>query len=246
MKPVRFVMSALALAMAMPAFADDPAPAPAPAADPLSFNVSLISDYRYRGISQTRLKPALQGGADYAFDSGFYVGTWLSTIKWIKDGGGDAPMEWDIYGGYKTEITKGVTLDVGLLQYEYVNNKLNPSANTLEVYAAVTVGPVTAKYSDSTTNLFGFADSKNSGYLEVAAALDLGEGFTLTPHYGHQKVKNWSVASYSDYSVTLNKDLAGFTWGAAVVGTNAHQAYVGPGNKDLGKTSLVVSVKKTF
>lgn len=244
MKPVRFVMSALALAMAMPAFADDPAPAPAPA-DPLSFNVSLTTDYRYRGISQTRLKPALQGGADYAFDSGFYVGTWLSTIKWIKDAGGDAPVEWDIYGGYKTEIAKGISIDVGLLQYEYVNNKLHPSANTLEAYAAVTVGLVTAKYSASTTNLFGFADSKKSGYFDLSAALDLGEGFTLTPHYGHQKVKNLSAASYSDYSLTLNKDMFGVTWGAAVVGTNA-KGYYSPNGKDLGKTAAIISVKKTF
>ncbi|WP_077038183.1 TorF family putative porin [Pelomonas sp. KK5] len=220
--------------------------APAAPADPLSFNVSVTSDYRYRGISQTRLKPALQGGADYAFDSGFYVGTWLSTIKWIKDAGGSGGVEWDIYGGYKTEVAKGLTLDVGVLQYAYPSNDLNPSANTFEVYGALSFGPVTAKYSHSLTNLFGFADSKNSGYLDVSAALDVGGGFTLTPHVGHQTVKHNSPFSYTDYSLTLNKDFAGFTFGAAVVGTDANKAYVGPGNKDLGKTSLVVSVKKTF
>ena len=242
MKPVRFVMTALALALALPAFADDPAPPPA---DPLSFNVSLTTDYRYRGISQTRLKPALQGGADYAFDSGFYVGTWLSTIKWIKDAGGDAPVEWDIYGGYKTEIAKGISIDVGLLQYAYVKNKLNPSANTLEGYGAITIGVLTAKYSLSGTNLFGFADSKKSGYLDLSATLDVGEGFTVVPHYGHQEVRHLGAASYNDMSVTVNKDLAGFTWGAAVIGTDA-KGYYGPNGKDLGKTSLVVSVKKTF
>jgi uncharacterized protein (TIGR02001 family) len=64
-----------------------------------SGNVSLTSDYRYRGISQTRLKPALQGGLDYALPNGLYVGTWLSSIKWIDDFGGGADIEWDIYGG---------------------------------------------------------------------------------------------------------------------------------------------------
>ncbi|WP_369294187.1 TorF family putative porin, partial [Klebsiella pneumoniae] len=44
-------------AVALPAFADEPAPA-----DPLSFNIGVFSEYRYRGISQSRLKPALQGG----------------------------------------------------------------------------------------------------------------------------------------------------------------------------------------
>ncbi len=244
MKPVRLAMSALALALALPAFADEPAPAPA---DPLSFNVGLVTDYRYRGISQTRLKPALQGGADYAFDSGFYVGTWLSTIKWIKDAGGNAPVEWDIYGGYKTEIAKGVSIDVGLLQYEYVNNKLPTSANTLEVYGALTVGIVTAKYSHSTTNLFGFSDSKSSGYIDLSAALDLGEGFTLTPHYGHQKVKNNTAYSYNDYALTLTKDAFGVTWSGAVIGTNASvDNYPSPDGKNLGKTTVVIGVKKTF
>ena len=244
MKPVRLVMSALALALALPAFADEPAPAPA---DPLSFNVGLVTDYRYRGISQTRLKPALQGGADYAFDSGFYVGTWLSTIKWIKDAGGNAPVEWDIYGGYKTEIAKGVSIDVGLLQYEYVNNKLPTSANTLEAYGALTVGVLTAKYSLSATNLFGFAYSKKSGYLDLSAALDLGEGFTLTPHYGHQSVRHNGFYSYNDMSLTVTKDAFGVTWSAAVIGTDADKAaYPSPDGKFLGKTSLVVGVKKTF
>jgi len=45
-------------------------------ASPLTFNVSVTTDYRYRGISQTRLKPALQGGADYDLGNGFYIGTW--------------------------------------------------------------------------------------------------------------------------------------------------------------------------
>ena len=53
----------------------------------LSFNVGAVSDYRYRGISQSRLQPALQGGVDYADKSGFYVGAWGSTIKFIKDSG---------------------------------------------------------------------------------------------------------------------------------------------------------------
>ena len=153
----------------------------------LAFNVGAVTDYRYRGISQTRLKPALQGGVDYS-NGGFYLGTWASTIKWIKDGGGDADVEIDLYGGYKFELAKDTTLDVGLLTYQYPSNKLATSANTTEVYAALTAGIFTAKYSHSVSNLFGFADSKSSGYLDLSAAVDLGEGLTLTPHLGYQKV----------------------------------------------------------
>jgi uncharacterized protein (TIGR02001 family) len=215
------------------------------AADPLSFNLGVTTDYRYRGISQTRLKPAFQFGADYAHASGFYIGTWGSTIKWIKDAGGDANVEIDVYGGYKTEVTAGVTLDVGVLTYNYPSNKLNPSANTQELYAALSYGPVTAKYSHGVSNLFGFADSKQSGYFEIAGTFDLGEGFTLTPHVGHQKVKNNGTFSYTDYSLTLNKDYAGLTFGLTLVDTNT-DAYVGPNSKDLGKSGVVLSVKKTF
>lgn len=65
-----------------------------------SFNAAVTSDYRYRGISQTRLKPALQGGADYVNNpSGLYAGAWGSSIKWTKDAGGDGNVELDLYGG---------------------------------------------------------------------------------------------------------------------------------------------------
>ena len=231
-------------AVALPAFAADEPPAP----DPLSFNIGAVTEYRYRGISQTRLKPALQGGVDYAAPSGFYVGAWASTIKRIKDAGGDAGVEIDLYGGYKTEVAPGLTLDVGLLQYYYPSNKLNPSANTLEVYGALTFGPVTAKYSQSTTNLFGFANSKNSGYFDVTANFDLGDGLTLSPHVGHQTVKHTSAASYTDYSLTLAKDFSGLVVSGAIIGTDANKvAYASPVNgKFMGKSMLVVGLKKTF
>jgi uncharacterized protein (TIGR02001 family) len=237
----------LALSTALPAFAaDEP--------DPLSFNVGAVSEYRYRGISQSRLKPALQGGIDYASPSGFYVGTWASTIKWIKDiPGGDADVEIDLYGGYKTEVASGLTLDVGGLYYLYPSNKLKnvpgfANANTFEVYGALTFGPVTAKYSHSTTNLFGNANSKNSSYFDVSATFDVGGGMTLTPHVGHQTVKNLAVASYTDYSLTLAKDFSGLVLSGAVIGTDADKTfYASPANgKFLGKTTLVVGLKKTF
>ncbi len=222
-------------------------PAQAQEASPFSFNVSLTSDYRYRGISQTRLKPALQGGVDFSHSSGFYLGAWASTIKWIKDGGGDSKVEIDLYGGYKTEVAPGLTLDVGLLTYNYPSNKLAVSANTREVYGALSYGPVTAKYSHAATNLFGFADSKKSGYFDLTATFDLGDGLILTPHVGYQKVKGAGndPFSYTDYSLSLAKDYAGFTFGAAIVGTDTDN-YVGPNGKNLGKDSLVLSIKKVF
>jgi uncharacterized protein (TIGR02001 family) len=213
-----------------------------------SFNAAVTSDYRYRGISQTRLKPALQGGADYIHNpTGFYAGTWLSTIKWIKDAGGDANIEWDVYAGKRGEIVKDVSYDVGVLGYVYPSNSLNPSANTTEVYGQVGYGPAYLKYSHSVTNLFGFANSKNSGYLDIGANVDVMEGLVLNLHAGHQRVKNNSAASYTDWKIGLTKDFGIFTGSIAAVGTNT-SSYVGPAPdaKDLGKKALVVAVSKTF
>ena len=215
------------------------------AASPLSFNISLTNDYRYRGVSQSRLDPALQGGADYAFASGFYVGTWASTIKWIKDGGGNGNVEIDVYGGYKTEIAPGLTGDVGVLTYVYPNNKLSPSADTTEIYGALTYGPATLKYSHSTTNLFGFPNSKGSGYVDASASFDLGDGYSLAPHVGYQKVKNISSASYTDYSLLLSKEVSGFLLSGGVAGTD-NKTYVSPSGQNLGKAGLLVAVKKSF
>jgi uncharacterized protein (TIGR02001 family) len=233
-----------ALAVSGAAFAQTKAPEPDYT---LSFNVGAVSDYRYRGISQSRLKPALQGGADFSHKSGLYLGTWASTIKWIKDAGGDASAELDLYGGYKFGLGD-VGMDVGILRYQYPSHALATSPNTTEVYGAATFGPATLKYSHAVTNLFGFVDSKSSYYLDASASFDLGNGFSIVPHIGYQKVKNFDPASYTDYSVTLAKDFGnGLSASAALVGTDADDTvYVTPAGKFTGKTGLVVGVKYSF
>ena len=82
---------AVAAALAAPAFAL------AQSASPIAGNVSLVSDYRFRGITQTFEEPALQGGFDYAHSSGFYVGNWNSSIADSFFGG--SPLEMDFYAG---------------------------------------------------------------------------------------------------------------------------------------------------
>ncbi len=216
--------------------------------DVVSFNASLVSDYRYRGLSQTRLKPALQGGADYTNNpTGLYLGTWLSTIKWTGDLGGDGSIEWDIYGGKRGELVKDVSYDVGGLYYFYPSNGLNPSANTFEVYGQLGFGPAYIKYSHSTTNLFGTANSKNSGYVDVGANIELDPGLVLNLHIGHQGVKNNSAFAYTDYKIGVTKDFGMFTGSLAVINADT-KAYTSPApdSKNLGKTALVLNVSKTF
>ena len=208
----------------------------------LSFNAGVVTDYRYRGISQSRLKPAVQAGVDYADKSGFYVGAWGSTIKWIKDSGAaDGSVELDLYGGYKGSAG-GINYDVGVLRYQYLSNDLGKvsgftNANTTEVYGAVTLGLFTAKYSRALTDTFGNVNSEGSTYLDLSAAIDLGNGFTLTPHVGRQVIKNSSAFSYTDYSLTLAKDLGkGLSASLMAVGTNAGKAQYTLANKTTAKT----------
>ena len=244
------IATPLMLAMSL-AFAGNALAQAAPAApeSTMSFNVGGVNEYRYRGISQSRFDAALSGGADYADKSGVYVGVWGSSIKWIKDAGGKANTEVDFYGGYK--FTMGdVGYDIGFLHYDYSGNALKPSANTNELYGAITMGPATLKYSQSTGNLFGFANSKGSSYVDLTATFDLGDGYSLVPHVGYQAVKGAGngIYSYTDTALTLGKDLGnGLAASAAIIGTNAKTgSYVSPAGKQLGKSGLVVGLKYSF
>jgi uncharacterized protein (TIGR02001 family) len=216
------------------------------AADPsVSFNIGAVSDYRYRGYSQSRLQPAVQGGMDVTAGA-WYLGAWASSIKWVKDGGGDSSIEVDLYGGYKGEVKDAFAYDLGVLTYVYPSNALPTSANTTELYGALSVGPITLKYSHSLTNLFGTANSKNSGYLDLSATFDVA-GISVTPHVGRQIVNNSSAASYTDYSLLASKAFGAVTLSAGVVGMNGSKTlYVTPAGKFTGKNMVVAGVKYSF
>jgi uncharacterized protein (TIGR02001 family) len=212
----------------------------------VSYNAALTSEYRYRGLSQSRFDPALQGGIDYSHSpTGFYVGTWLSTIKWVKDLGGDGNIEWDIYGGKKGQITPDISYDVGGLYYWYPSNSLSPNANTFELYGQLGYGPAYIKYSNSTTNLFGTANSKHSGYLDIGANVDLTSGFVLNLHAGRQSVRHNDSLSYNDYKIGVTKDLGVCSVSLAYVKAST-SAYLAPDGKNLGRSAAVLSVSKTF
>ncbi|QOY95190.1 hypothetical protein IM543_04780 [Massilia sp. UMI-21] len=239
------VSLALLAFSSIPAFAQDAAHGEA-AEHQISYNAAITSDYRYRGLSQTRLDPALQGGVDYVHGpTGLYVGTWLSTIKWTKDLGGDGNIEWDVYGGKRGQLSENLTYDVGGLYYWYPSNHLSPSANTFELYARLGFGPAYVKYSHSTTNLFGTANSKRSGYLDLGADIDLYEGLVLNLHAGRQEVNNNGAFSYTDYKLGLTKDLGMATVSLAWIKGNT-TAYLSPEGKNLGKSAAVLSLSKTF
>jgi len=248
MKIVLLVAAIATLFSSQAAQAQDAAPTVKPEHE-VSFNAALASDYRYRGISQTRLQPALQGGADYVNNpSGMYAGAWASTIKWTKDAGGGGSVEVDLYAGKRGALTSDISYDVGVLTYVYPSNGLAVSANTTEIYSQLNYGPAYVKYSHSTTNLFGFANSKNSSYLDIGANIEIDSGLVLNLHAGRQQVKNNGVSNYTDWKIGVTKDFGVLSASLAVIGTNAGEvAYASPANgKFLGKNSVVAMLSKTF
>ncbi len=160
------------------------------AQSPHSFsgNLSLVSDYRFRGISQTFKNPAVQGGFDYSHASGFYLGTWASNVSGNQFPNGSA-MEWDFYGGYKWPLGKDFTLDLGGLYYWYPGTKFydtNPAggttrANTFELYAGLSWKWVTLKYSRTTTNFFGTKSETFGAACQNAATGNAADCFGAAP-----------------------------------------------------------------
>ncbi len=235
------------------AYAADAAPASDHA---VSFNVGVTNDYRFRGISQTRMKPAVSAGADYTNNpTGLYVGTWASNVEWLKDNSTDASgsTEIDLYGGKRGEIN-GFSYDVGLIRYYYPSNKFHlaslPSANTTEAYGQLGYGPAYIKYSQSLTNFIGWGEGTDgSNYIDIGANQEIKDGYILNLHYGKQVVKNYQngIADYSDWKVGVTKDFGLAVVAVSVVGTDADKtAYDFRGRGYLGGTAGVVTVTKTF
>jgi len=212
--------------------------------------VALYSEYEYRGIGQTAEKPALQLNLDYAHKSGFYIGTFLTNIKWLEElnPASNANIEWDIYGGFKFPVGADVTLDVGYLRYEYPSSsEFNPKPNTDEVYIGASWGPATLKYSYSINDTFGVPNSKGSDYIELAVNYPLMDKVTLNAILGHQNFKNNSALSYTVYKLGATYDFGnGFNVGAYYKGTDAEEALYTYKGKDWGKDRLVAFVSYSF
>lgn len=238
----KLLVIALGAAFALPALAED-----APAASPLSFNVGVVSDYIYRGITQTKHEAAIQGGVDYAHSSGLYVGAWASNITWIKDSGAVAAAsksspgtELDTYGGYKGTIATDLTYDVGAIRYNYLENDYVAAgqyvnADTAEAYLGVSYKFLTLKYSHGLLDRFlTIPDAGGTNYIELNAAYPIGEtGVTVGAHVGKQTYKGSYVTnkgtyvgnttvdpSCTDYKLSVSKDFSGYVVGLNYTGTD--------------------------
>jgi uncharacterized protein (TIGR02001 family) len=251
----RFVFAACAIAGAVPTAVF----AQAPADWSVTGNVSLVSDYRYRGVSQTFRLPAVQGGFDVGHKSGFYAGTWASNVSGNNYVGGNG-MEWDFYGGMRLDLSRAVQLDVGVLQYFYPGAKNTvgspPSTSTkrydtTEIYVGATMGPYSGKFSLTASDYFGTPDTSGSWYAEGNYNRELMQGINFVGHIGRQQIKGRSDYNYFDYKAGVTAEAWSVLWGLALIGTNAdHNLYrvtsQNGQSKDTSKATLVLSAGKTF
>lgn len=256
-----FVLSGM-IAMPTLALADD-------AASPTSANIAFTSHYVFRGLSQSWNRPVVQAGLDYVHPSGFYLGTWGSGVS--DKIYNNASMEWDFYGGYNAKINDDLSWGVGAITVWYpgghANNAASTKYNTTELNAQLTYKFLNLKYSYALTNLFGLnqdnpfnqpvsGDTKGSQYLEANVNYEIMDKLTLGAHLGHQKVANNSTYSYTDYKISLSKELP-----KAYFGLNVALAYSdtdagndvwvaaspsGTETKNLAGSTWSLSVSKTF
>jgi uncharacterized protein (TIGR02001 family) len=198
----------------------------------LSFNIGAVSLYKSNGIDQDNRAPknfipALQGGVDYDFGNGFYVGNWNSTGKF-----GKSNFEIDLYGGYRGEISKDLSYDVGFVRYLYPSDA---SYNGSELYASLTYSILTAKVTRGTS---GSIDKWSR--LGLSVKQPLTDSLTLTGGVGVRNKSNSNTGAY-DYSVGVSYDLGdALTTSATVSGAQTSKA----GNN--GKARLVVGISKGF
>ena len=228
----------------------------------LTGNFALTSNYIFRGISQTFDKPAIQGGVDWVHPSGFYLGTWASTISSVSYN--NTNLEWDVYGGYNGSISDDFAYNVALLGYLYPGGKYNAAPDekydTLEATVGVTYKFLNVKYSHTLTDYYGVnnntvsvpnGDSQGSGYIEANVNYEVMDKLILGLHVGHQKIKNYGDLDYTDYKVSLSKQFGGVNLTAAYSDTNADPAIYTISDstgksKDISNGAFFVTAAMTF
>jgi uncharacterized protein (TIGR02001 family) len=192
-----------------------------------SWNAGIVSDYVFRGVSQSNKDVAFQGGVDYAFgDSGFYAGAWGSNVSF---GFGGPSVELDGYMGYNTDLGDKFNLDLGLTRYTYHGSSIgNIDYNELIAkFAMENVATLTVGYTNDYSNI-----GENVTYANLGNSWDIGHDFSLNAAFG----RTFSdFGDYNDWNVGISKTAKGIEFGVNYYDTNL----AGPRASD----SVVVSVK---
>lgn len=242
----------------------------------LTGNAAIVTDYMFRGISQTWGQPALQGGGDLTMKSGFAAGVWASSIS--KDSYPGGLMELDLYASYGNSFNDDWSWRAGLYGYVYPGGNLDEakpplasrSFDTLEANAALSWKWLTLKYNVSLTDYFAIdaaqgydSGSRGTQYIQLDAAIPLGDRWSLALHAAHTDITASLVTplqdgrtdpSYDDYGATLKYPFHP-NWSASLgvshAGNDAFYGrtvsfHNGSQVKDLGGTRGFLMLQATF
>jgi uncharacterized protein (TIGR02001 family) len=211
----------------------------------ISGNVTMATDYLYRGQSQTDNNPTIQGGFDYAHEAGLYMGTWASNINFA---GG---LEIDAYGGFSGELDNGFGYDLFGVYYIYPSDggdnvsffEIGPSVSYTfggDFEPSVGVG---FAYSDN----FSFK-SGSSLYISGDLGFTLPNDFGLGFHIGKQSIKDeatWGTPDWLEYNVSLSKSLMGLDFAVTYSDTDLSEANCF-GGTNICDSTIVFSVSGGF
>lgn len=179
-----------------------------------SANVALVSDYLFRGVSQTDEKGAIQGGFDFTYESGFYAGIWASNVNY----GTDTSTEMDFYGGYGWSAGES-EFDVGFIYYDYEGDA---EFDYQELSFAYTRGDLTLGVYYSPEYLGDNGPRMIHPYVDYGMAIN--ESLNLSLHLGMTDLDEEGLFevgedSYMDYSIGLSWTAGGIDMSAVYTNT---------------------------
>jgi uncharacterized protein (TIGR02001 family) len=243
----RFAAATALLLAAAPAFAQEEPPKPVT----VSGNVAIVSDYRFRGVSQSDKQIALQGGITVTHESGVYAGAWGSNLAgWGTFGG--ANLELDLVAGIKKPIASGTTIDVGLTWYMYPGGAALTDFAEPYVKLGTTIGPANllagvayAPKQKALGNYSNTPESRGQAQDNLYVWGDASIGIPKTPltakaHLGHSNgnpglgpngTSVTPTGEYFDWSLGLDYVIGPVTLGASYIDTDigkARSAYLLP------------------
>jgi uncharacterized protein (TIGR02001 family) len=221
----------------------------------ITSNASFVSDYIFRGQSQTWGKPAVQISSELAHKSGLYAGFFGSNVSshWLPG----ATLETDLYAGFRNKIgATEVGYDVGGIYYMYpgadwkesnwAGANAKNSVNTFEVYGALSYKWLSFKTGITTTEYFGWNENnsgvgigfgndlaagvkgstKGSYFTELNAAYEVLPSWTMSGQVGHQVINNSTGLDITYYKAGISKALpADWSIAAFYSGSSEPDAY---------------------
>ncbi len=173
-----------------------------------SGNVTLSSDYVFRGFTQTNEDPAIQGGFDWDSGAGFYLGTWGSNVNFGD--GDEAAIEIDVYGGYAGEIDN-FSYDVGFIYYWYPGAAGALNYDFWEVYGSVgyDFGPAALSLGIAYTPE-NFGDTDDGIYFQSGISVPLTDQFSIDANLNYYDVDPTFGEDYLDWNIGATLSLEWF------------------------------------